>query len=127
MSKILVIDDEKYIREWYSAEFHDEGYEVCTAASRHQLLKRISAFKPDVIILDIRMIDCDGLELLQEIRESCHDLGIVICSAYDSYKYDIRAVAADYYVIKSFDLTKLKTAVLRVLEAKIPCETRAIA
>lgn len=126
MSRIMVIDDEKYIREWYSIEFSEIGHEVITSASYFKLMEKIEIFQPDLIILDIKLGDCDGLELLQEIRNSHPDLSVVICSAYDSYRNDIRALAADYYVVKSFDLAELKTKVARAIEARIPFLTRAV-
>lgn len=120
MAKILVVDDESHIREWYSLELSDAGFEVITAASCYNLLKKIEILQPDAIILDIRLIDCDGLEMLGQIRSQCQDIPVVICSAYDSYKYDSRTVAADHYVIKSFDLTELKMKLGRALQANIP-------
>jgi DNA-binding response OmpR family regulator len=70
-----------------------------------------------VVVLDIKLVDYDGLELLQEIRGAYHNLPVILCSAYDTYKYDQKALAADYYVIKSFDLTELKVAVKKTIEA----------
>ena len=70
-----------------------------------------------MVVLDIRLVDYDGLELLQEIRTEHHDLPVILCSAYDTYKYDQKSMAADYYVIKSFDLSQLKTAIQRAIEA----------
>lgn len=111
MSKILVVDDEEHIRTLYGDELTDEGYEVHTDASGRQVVEKIETFRPDVVILDIKMVDVDGLELLQKIRERYHDLSVILCSAYDSYKAEPRSAAADFYVIKSFDLTELKTRI----------------
>ena len=126
MSRILVVDDEKYMREWYFHELTGMGHEVSTARSAYKLMRKIRIFQPDLIILDIRLTDCDGLELLQEIRNSYPDLSVIICSAYDSYRDDIRALAADYYVIKSFDLSELKTKIKKALGAKNPFLNRAV-
>jgi CheY-like chemotaxis protein len=54
---------------------------------------------------------------LQEIRNRFHDLPVILCTAYDTYKEDPKAIAADYYVVKSFDLSELKMAIQRVIEA----------
>lgn len=120
MARIMVIDDEKYIREWYAMEFSDIGHEVITAGPSFKLIEKIKIFQPDLIILDIKLGDFNGLELLQEIRGCQPDLSVVICSAYDSYRHDIRALAADYYVVKSFDLSELKAKVDRALDANLP-------
>ncbi len=117
MAKILLVDDEEYIRQLYSEELIEEGHEVVTAASGHDLLRRIDLLQPEVVLLDIRLLDYDGLELLQDIRNYHHDLPVILCTAYDTYKYDPKAMVADYYVIKSFDLTELKVAVRKAIEA----------
>ena len=86
-------------------------------ATGHELLERIRHIKPEVVVLDIRLVDYDGLELLQEIRNQYHDLPVILCTAYDTYKEDPKSLAADYYVVKSFDLAQLKRAIEKALEA----------
>ena len=117
MTRILLVDDEEYIRRFYVEELSEDGYEVLTASSGHNLLRKINLCQPDLVILDIKLMDYDGLELLQEIRSHHLDLPVILCTAYDTYKEDPRAFAADYYVIKSFDLTELKRAALRAIQA----------
>ncbi len=119
MVKILVVDDEASIRMLFREEFEDEGYEVTEAEDGHELLKRIEKDKPDVIVLDIKMADYDGLDLLQEIRQQFQDLPVIICSAYGAYKGDYKTLAADYYVVKSSDLSELKQKVKKALEGKV--------
>jgi DNA-binding NtrC family response regulator len=119
MAKILVVDDEEDIRQYYLEELSEEGHEVFTTGSGHELLRRIDLLSPEAVILDIRLTDYDGLDLLQEIRGRHHDLPIILCSAYDTYREDPKAFAADYYVIKSFDLGALKQAVQRALETDL--------
>ena len=120
MAKILVVDDEEHIRLLYSEELSEDGYEVITAADGHNLTERIEEEKPDIVILDIKMIDYNGLDLLQEIRNKFYNLPVILCTAYDTFKEDIKSIAADFYVIKSFDLTELKKKIAMALEAQIP-------
>ena len=120
MAKILVVDDEEHIRLLYSEELSEAGYEVITAADGYQLTERIETEKPDLIILDIKMVDYNGLDLLQEIRNKFYNLPVILCTAYDTFKEDIKSIAADFYVIKSFDLTELKKKIAMALEAQIP-------
>lgn len=120
MAKILVVDDEEHIRLLYSEELSEAGYEVITAADGYKLTERIDKEKPDLIILDIKMIDYNGLDLLQEIRNRFYDMPVILCTAYDTFKEDIKSIAADFYVIKSFDLTELKNKIAMALEAEIP-------
>ena len=117
MARILLVDDEEHIRRLYTEELSEEGYEVSTMASGHNLLKRIDSLQPEAVVLDIRLVDYDGLELLQEIRNQHHDLPVILCTAYDTYKEDPKSIAADNYVVKSFDLSELKMAIHRAIEA----------
>ena len=117
MAKILIVDDEEHIRYLYSEELSEAGYEVITADSGKNLIERIKEEKPDLVVLDIKMVDYNGLDLLQDIRNNVYDLPVVLCTAYDTFKEDIKSIAADFYVIKSFDLTELKNKIAMALEA----------
>ena len=117
MAKILIVDDEEHIRYLYSEELSEAGYEVITAESGYRLLERIEEEKPDLVVLDIKMVDYNGLDLLQDIRNRFYNMPVVLCTAYDTFKEDMKSIAADFYVIKSFDLTELKTKIAMALEA----------
>ncbi len=118
--KILIVDDEEHIRFLYSEELTEEGYEVITADSGYKLLEKIEKEKPDLVVLDIKMIDYNGLDILQDIRNKYYSLPVILCTAYDTFKEDMKSIAADHYVIKSFDLTELKSKIATALEAHIP-------
>jgi two-component system response regulator (stage 0 sporulation protein F) len=117
MARILLVDDEEYIRRLYTEELSEEGHEVFTMASGHNLLNRIDSLQPEAVVLDIKLVDYDGLELLQDIRNHYYDLPVILCTAYDTYKDDPKSIAADYYVVKSFDLSELKMAIHRAIVA----------
>ena len=117
MAKLLIVDDEDHIRLLYSEELSEEGYQVITADSGSQLLERIAAEGPDLVILDIKMMEHNGLDLLQDIRNRYYDLPVILCSAYDTFKEDMKSMAANDYVIKSFDLAELKNKIKKALEA----------
>lgn len=120
MPKIMVVDDEEHIRLLYSEELKEAGYEVVTVESGHKLLDRIAEEQPDLVILDIKMMDYDGLDLLQDIRAQYYDLPVILSTAYDTFKEDMKSLAADYYVVKSFDLTELKKKIAMALETRLP-------
>ena len=100
MAKIMVVDDEEHIRLLYSEELKEEGYDVVTADSGHKLLEKIEAEGPDLVVLDIKMADFNGLDLLQDIRLKFYDLPVILSTAYDTFKEDMKSLAADYYVVK---------------------------
>ena len=113
MARILLVDDDQNVRRYYTEELSDDGHQVSAVASGHQLLRIINLFKPHVVILDIKLVDYDGLEVLKEIRNEYYNLPVILCTAYQTYKYDQRSIAADYYVVKSFDLSEPKTMIKR--------------
>ena len=81
MAKILIVDDEEHIRFLYSEELTEAGYEVITADSGLKLLERIEEEKPDLVVLDIKMVDYNGLDLLQDIRNKFYNMPVVLCTA----------------------------------------------
>lgn len=123
MPKILIVDDEEGIRMLYAMELEDEGYQVITLPDGKDLLKVVDREKPDCIVLDIKMREYSGLDLLQQIRKQHYDMPVILNSAYSSFKVDLKAVAADYYVVKSSDLTELKEKLRVALEARLPPTT----
>ncbi len=120
MAKILIVDDEEGIRMLYKMELEDDGYEVITLPDGKELMEVVDRERPDCLVLDIKMKDYNGLDLLQQIRKKYYDLPVILNSAYSSFKVDLKAVAADYYVVKSSDLTQLKEKLRVALEADIP-------
>jgi len=116
MAKILIVDDEEHIRFLYSEELTEAGYEVITADSGSMLLEKIDDERPDLVVLDIKMADYNGLDLLQDIRNKYSELPVILCTAYDTFKEDMKSIAADFYVIKSFDLAELKNRIKTALE-----------
>jgi CheY-like chemotaxis protein len=120
--KILIVDDEEVIRMLYGEELEEEGYTVVTAGSGHGLIEMIAREKPDLVVLDIKMAEHDGLDLLQDIRKDFYNIPVILCSAYSSFKGDLKSIAADYYVVKSADLSELKQKIKMALEGHIPDE-----
>ena len=116
MPKVLVVDDEKSIRTLCEEELCEEGYEVITTGEGKGLLALIDSVRPAVVVLDIRMEDCNGLDLLQVIRQAHPDLPIVLNTAYDSYRDDVKSVAADFYVVKSYNLSELKASLAELFK-----------
>ena len=109
MATILLVDDERYILQYYSEELTEDGHEIVSLDSGDSLLEKIYLYRPDVVVLDIKLGRWDGLELLQAIRKDFYNLPVILCTAYDTFKRDPRSIAADYYVVKSHDLSELRT------------------
>jgi len=118
MSKILVVDDDQGIRMLYADELTDEGYEVVTCEDGSRLMESIKRELPDLVVMDIRLGKYDGLDLLQDIRNTYDTLPVIICTAYPSFKHDLKSVAAAAFVHKSSDLRELKLKIEMTFEGK---------
>lgn len=116
MKKILVADDEMAIRLLYSEELKEEGYEVFTASNGREALEIVEKEPLDLVILDIKMPEMDGIEALRQIKEKKPDLPVLLSTAYGEYKQDFATWASDDYLVKSSDLDDLKNAVKRYLK-----------
>jgi DNA-binding NtrC family response regulator len=118
MARLLVVDDESSIRLLYSQELGEEGYDVVTAGSAVEAVEKLQNDQFDLILLDIKLKNESGLDLLQKIVKDRHDLPVVLCSAFSCYKDDFSAWLADGYVVKSSDLQELKDEIKKVLAKK---------
>ena len=116
MNRIIIVDDEKPIRILYSDELTEEGYEVITVGNGSGLLELIEQKRPDLVVLDVKLGDYNGLDLLQDIRNTYYDLPVILCTAYPVFRYDLKSIAADYYVVKSLNLNDLKIKIKMALE-----------
>ncbi len=115
MKKILVVDDEANIRELYKEELEEMGYEVTTTPDAVQALALLDTAKFDLVTLDMRMPDMDGIEALRKMKERNSALPVVICTAYEAYKHDFGSWCSDAYVVKSADMTQLRETVKKIL------------
>ncbi len=115
MKKILVVDDEANIRELYREEFEDMGYEVTTVVDGAEALAAIDSAQFDLVTLDMRMPDIDGIETLRRMKEKNNALPIIICTAYEDYKHDFGSWCSDAYVVKSADTSLLRETVKKIL------------
>lgn len=103
--KVLLIEDEKEVLELYRLKLSLDDYEVITAESGEEGLKKALTEKPDLIYLDIKMPQMDGFEVLQRLRaeKSTKDTPIVILSNFDEQDMIEKGLTlgANEYLIKS--------------------------
>jgi len=118
VSTILIVDDERNLLRLYEKEFRLAGYSVITANSGVEALQKLKSSPINLVILDIRMPELDGVETLKHIMELPSKPPIILNSAYTSYKDNFLTWAAAAYVVKSSDLTELKAKAKELLEAK---------
>ncbi|HNX60479.1 MAG TPA: response regulator [Spirochaetota bacterium] len=118
MSKILVVEDEQNQRELYAMELEEEGYEVEQAANGREAVESVKKNKYDLVILDIRMPEMDGIEALGKILSRDKKIPIIIYTAYSNYKSNFMTWTADAYVTKSSDLSELKDKIKEILSTR---------
>ncbi len=117
--KILVIDDEKLIRWTLEQHLVKEGYEVLTAESAEKGLMIINDEAPDVLLLDNRLPEMTGLELLEKLRAQERGLMVIMITAYGLVETAVRAMklGAYDYVSKPFNLEEITFVIRKALEA----------
>jgi len=108
----MIIEDEVNLLNLYKDELEDEGYEVEAFSDGNRGLARLEEFKPDVVVLDIKLNSVGGgLEILREMKSRRQRTQVILNSAYSTYKDDFTTWIADAYVIKSSDLRELKNKI----------------
>ncbi len=123
MNRILVVEDEKSMRDLLALMLRKEGYDVDTAESAVEARRRMEAGRdgaPDLLISDISMPGMSGLELLRFVRKGAPETAVILMTAYGSKETAIEALndGALYYVEKPFDLDEVKAVVRKTMEQK---------
>lgn len=115
--KILLIDDEQSLLESLEMYFTEKGYYVECATTATEGLEKNSAFVPDVVILDIRLPDKDGLDILEDLQQNHHGKNIIIITAFHDMDTTIKAMkrGALEYIPKPIDIEEIDEAVERAL------------
>ena len=118
MSNILIVDDEQSYRQLLSLVFEGDGHTLRTAVNGREALEMLQAEPADVVISDVKMPDMDGIDMLQAVRETQPDLGVILMTAFASVETAREAfkLGADDFIQKPFDVEELKLIVKKTLE-----------
>ena len=119
MEKILLIDDETDVQYSFRRIFDSAEIEIVPANSGEEGLKLIPKLKPDLVIMDVRMGGISGLETLRRLRQTDSKLLVIMMTAYGTTQTAIEAMklGAYDYLLKPFDIAKLKQIVANALKA----------
>jgi two-component system response regulator MprA len=114
--RVLVIDDDRALRDALRRALVLAGYEVQAAENGLEGLQRVDETRPDVIVLDVMMPDLDGLEVSRRLRSLGDRTPILMLTARDAVEDRIDGLdaGADDYLVKPFDVGEL-TARVRAL------------
>ena len=115
---ILVIDDEKIILESLKMFLTEKGYEVETAASVAEGRRKFDTCSPDAAIMDIRLPDGDGLDLLGELKSNDSKVPVIMITAFHDMDATVKAIklGATEYITKPIDVDELEKAVSRAMK-----------
>jgi CheY-like chemotaxis protein len=115
MATVLLVDDNRNIREFCKAELEADGYRVLVAADGHQAIRLAAIHAPHVVVLDLCMPLMDGLEVMDGIRAIRAHLPVIFYTAENKAPVGQWASKHVACVKKSEDLSELKEAIARAL------------
>ena len=120
MARVLVVDDDKGMREVLEIMLSKEGYQVTSAPGGREALNICQKSKFDVVITDLKMPRVDGIDVLKGIKESSPETMVVLVTAYASGETAVAAMqeGAYDYLEKNFDIEELKLTVRDALKRK---------
>lgn len=107
--KILIVEDEKRLAQLLKDSISNSFFSVIIASNGEDGLKKFKSFKPDIIITDIMMPFCDGLEMTLQIKELDESIPIIVLSAHSDKEKLLKAIdlGINKYFIKPFDPEEL--------------------
>ena len=123
--RILVVDDEPQIRRFLRTTLEVHGYEVGLAETGRTALEQLTAWRPDVLLLDLGLPEIDGLEVCRRVRE-WSDVPIIVLSVRDREDDKVAALnlGADDYLTKPFGtnelLARIQVALRHAAHRRVP-------
>ncbi len=117
---ILIVDDDEVIRETLFDVLKKRGYDVFASCSGKETIETIKKNIIDLILLDMRLPDVDGLEVLKKIKECDSEILVIMMTAYSDIQTAVAAIksGAYHYINKPFELDELKVLIEKGLETK---------
>jgi DNA-binding NtrC family response regulator len=117
---ILIVDDDGVMQETLSAVLKKRGYETFSVGSGNEALSTIKKNVIDLILLDMRLPDIDGLEVLKKIKEFDTEILVIMMTAFSDVQTAVSAMksGAYDYINKPFELDELKLLIEKGLETK---------
>ncbi|HUL01955.1 MAG TPA: response regulator [Gemmatimonadales bacterium] len=106
--KVLFVEDDPLVRTMYE-RFFSSVYELTFAGSGSQALQALKGFTPDVVVLDMRLPDTDGVALFQAIRSTHPVLPVIVTTAYVSVEPLLKMLDLEHagYLVKPFQMDEL--------------------
>jgi DNA-binding NtrC family response regulator len=112
-ARILVVDDDENIRKVLMAILEDKGYNIEAVGTAREAIKRTEKRFYNLALIDIRLPDMEGIELLTKIRDTTPRMRKIIITGYPTLQNAVDAVnrGADAYIMKPFDVEKVLSTI----------------
>lgn len=120
MANVLVIDDDSAVCDFISEFLGQAGHAVLTASKLDCAYDRLAHSSPDLVLLDVRMPEISGLELLPRIKAFHPSASVIVITAVNDYRLEdlFFEFGADGYLLKPFRGSQLLDSIERVLTQK---------
>jgi DNA-binding NtrC family response regulator len=117
---ILIVDDDEVIQETLFDVLKKKGYDVFLASSGRETLETIKKNAIDLVLLDMKLPDVDGLDVLKRVKELDSEILVIMMTAYSDIQTAVAAMksGAYHYINKPFELDELKLLIEKGLETK---------
>jgi DNA-binding response OmpR family regulator len=114
--RVLIVEDEPALRLSYDRAFRPL-YDLAFASTGAEAMEKLEQHQPEVAVLDMRLPDTDGIELLRRIRVSHPDLPVIITTAYLSIEPQLKVLDLPHsgYIVKPFRLDELGARIDAIL------------